>query len=138
MEPSLIASATKQIHWGLAYPIIFKNNFVIKYCLIIAIALISFTSCKKDVSPTASLNETVDTTVAITQKTGNFIGWLYDAVSGEAKIYEEKGIFTLSLQNMDIRNEPDFHIYVSKEKLPVNFIDLGKLKSIKGNQFYTI
>ena len=41
-------------------------------------------------------------------------------------------------QNMDITNGPDLHVYVSKEKLPVNFIDLGKLKSIKGNQVYTI
>ena len=109
-----------------------------KNCLIFALALISFTSCKKDVSSTASLNETVDTTVAITQKTGNFINGLYGTVSGEAKIYEEKGVFTLSLQNMDITNGPDLHVYISKEKLPVNFIDLGKLKSIKGNQVYTI
>ena len=105
-----------------------------KNCLIIALALIIFTSCKKDVSPTASLNETVDTTVAIPQKTGNFINGPYGAVSGEAKIYEEKGVFTLSLQNMDITNGPDLHVYISKEKLPVNFIDLGKLKSIRSEE----
>lgn len=104
----------------------------------IIVSMIIFTACKKDATSTVTLNEMVDTTVVTTQKTGNFINGPYGSVSGEAKIFEEKGMFTLALQNMKITNGPDLHVYISKEQLPVNFIDLGKLKSTNGNQVYDI
>ena len=39
---------------------------------------------------------------------------------------------------MTISNGPDLHVYLSKEAFPVNFIDLGRIKSTSGNQLYTI
>lgn len=59
-------------------------------------------------------------------------------VTGTATIYNENGQLSLSLKDFSTNNGPDLHVYLSKEKQPVNFIDLGKLKSIMGNQVYEI
>ena len=44
----------------------------------------------------------------------------------------------LQLENVSISNGPDLHVYISKEVIPVNYIDLGRLQSISGNQVYQI
>lgn len=62
----------------------------------------------------------------------------YGSVTGGAKVFKENDTFTLQLLNVNISNGPDLHVYISKEVLPVNFIDLGKLKSTMGNQVYDI
>lgn len=95
-------------------------------------------SCKKDATPSVALNETVDTAVVSANGKGVFMNGPFGAVSGEAKVFSENGKFILQLQNMNISNGPDLHVYLSKEIQPVNFIDLGKLKSTIGNQLYDI
>ena len=35
-------------------------------------------------------------------------------------------------------NGPDLKVYLSKELQPVNFINLGALKSVNGNQVYDV
>jgi hypothetical protein len=44
----------------------------------------------------------------------------------------------VSLKGFSSSGGPDLHVYLSKEVQPVNFIDLGSLRSITGDQAYTI
>ena len=69
---------------------------------------------------------------------GIFSNGPYGSVSGNAKVYLQNGKYILSLESVGISNGPDLHVYLSKEIQPINFIDLGKLKSTNGNQLYDI
>ncbi|MEO7533257.1 MAG: DM13 domain-containing protein [Ferruginibacter sp.] len=93
--------------------------------------------CKKDASPTNMVNEMVDTSARVTY-TGMFENGPFGTTSGSAKIYLQNGKYVLAFENFVTSNGPDLHVYVSREKLPLNFIDLGKIKSTNGNQVYTI
>lgn len=95
-------------------------------------------SCSKNGSPTTPLDNTVDTTMTNTRYRGMFINGPYGSVSGMATIYFQNNQYILALEGVSISNGPDLHVYVSKEILPVNFIDLGRLQSTVGNQVYTI
>jgi hypothetical protein len=110
-----------------------KNIFIV-----LAVVLIGFTSCKKEATATERLDERLDTSNASTKGMGSFINGPYGTVSGQAKIFVKDEVYTLQLTNMNISNGPDLHVYLSKEQQPVNFIDLGKLKSTMGNQVYSI
>ena len=97
-------------------------------------------ACNKNVGSSSDvLNEKVDTAAVIAKNTipGEFITY-GQAVMGVAKVYSKEGKLSLALENFSTNNGPDLHVYLSKEIQPVNFIDLGKLKSISGNQVYDI
>ncbi len=83
------------------------------------------------------LNERVDTT-AILQLQGEFMGIGSERVSGQAKVYLQKGKYFLALENFSTTNGPDLKVYLSHESTPVNFIKLGDLKSTNGYQVYDI
>ena len=57
---------------------------------------------------------------------------------GTANMYESVGKYQLELKDFSVTNGPDLHVYLSKEIMPVHFIDLGKLKSTMGNQLYEV
>jgi hypothetical protein len=59
-------------------------------------------------------------------------------VSGTATIFNQNGQLSLLLKDFSTNNGPDLHVYLSQERQPVHFIDLGRLKSTMGNQVYTI
>ncbi len=99
---------------------------------------ILISSCVKQDTPTNPLNDRVDTTTNSQSKLGMFMSGPFGRVSGSAKIYSMNNMHTLALENVDISNGPDLHVYISKEILPVNYIDLGRLKSTMGNQVYEI
>ena len=102
------------------------------------LAIVLLTSCVKENTPEILLNNTVDTTVAIPRNTGTFMNGPYGSVTGMATVYSQNGNLVLALQNMNISNGPQLHVYISKEVQPVNFIDLGPLQSTMGNQLYNI
>lgn len=106
--------------------------------LLAIIIIILFASCTKHNTPTTPLNDTVDTTKVEIVSRGDFMNGPYGRVSGMAAVVQENGQNTLSLKNMNISNGPDLHVYISKEVLPLNFVDLGPLQSVAGNQLYTI
>ena len=108
---------------------------IIFFLLIVMAALIA---CVKENTPTTPLNDTIDTTVAMSRYAGTFINGPYGSVSGVAKIYLLNNQYRLALENVIISNGPDLHVYLSKEVLPANFIDLGNLQSVAGNQLYNI
>ena len=80
----------------------------------------------------------VDTVGAEIKYTGIFMNGPYGSVTGNVKTYREGGQNSLALLNMNISNGPDLHVYLSKEVEPINFIDLGRLKAISGNQVYPL
>jgi Electron transfer DM13 len=105
--------------------------FIAAVCICIACSKQNGTS---DVPGTG----TVDTTSAVLQYSGVFMNGPYGSVSGKAAVYAENGVYILKLADVAISNGPDLHVYLSKEVLPVNFIDLDRLQSTSGNQLYTI
>lgn len=106
---------------------------------IIVIAMfVGLAACIKGNTPVIPLNNTVDTTVYTPQRNGNFMNGPYGLVSGNAKVYQQNDQFILALENVSISNGPDLHVYLSKEVLPANFIDLGHLQSTIGNHIYPI
>jgi hypothetical protein len=95
-------------------------------------------ACVKENTPTTPVDDRVDTTINSRSKLGMFINGPYGSTSGNAKIYSLNNMHTLALENVIISNGPDLHVYISKEVLPVNYIDLGRLQSTMGNQVYAI
>ena len=116
-----------------------RQNFNMKKLLfLLSSVILVFTGCVKQDTPTNPIDEKVDTAVSMQARLGMFINGPYGSVSGNAKIYTMDNMHTLALENVTISNGPDLHVYISKELLPVNYIDLGRLQSISGNQLYTI
>lgn len=80
----------------------------------------------------------IDTTMGASKYSGTFVSAPGESVSGSALILLKSGAYSLALKNMNIGGGPDLHVYLSKQAQPINFIDLGKLKSTKGDQVYEI
>lgn len=93
-------------------------------------------SCVKENTPTGALDEQPSPNSTVV-RSGMFINGPYGTVSGNAKLLSSNNKFTLALVNVMISNGPDLHVYLSKERIPVNYLDLGSLRSISGNQLYT-
>ena len=109
-----------------------------KLLAIPAVLLFVFAACtKSNNTATTPLNEMLPPDSA-PLFTGVFMNGPFASVSGKADVQVENGQYTLALQDVKISNGPDLHVYLSRELQPVNFIDLGKLKSTAGNQLYNI
>lgn len=108
--------------------------------LILIVIMVAIACKKEQLAPTTTLTETivgVDTT-AVLKYSGNFSNGPYGSSSGKAAIYKTATGFVLQLSNFNVSNGPALRVYLSKEAMPVNFIDLGTLKSTSGHQVYTI
>jgi len=109
-----------------------------------AIFLLAISCTKQNQVSSVPLNEMLDSAAismdSITVRfTGVFVNGPYGAVAGAVSIYQKiDKSFQLGLNNIAVSNGPDLHVYLSQERLPVNFIDLGKLRSTTGNQLYEI
>jgi nitrous oxide reductase accessory protein NosL len=104
--------------------------------IVAAAALLA--SCRKEGSSITPANMTVDTTMANVKYRGTFANGPYGSVTGTAKISLQNSLYSLALENVTISNGPDLHVYLSGEVQPVNYIDLGRLQSVSGNQVYSI
>ncbi len=100
--------------------------------------LLTITACKKENTSTVMLNQNIDTTIAIAKDSGTFINGPYGQVIGKAKIYKAGSSYQVALENFSSTNGPDLKVYLSKEMQPVNFVNLGSLASVTGNQLYNI
>ncbi|MFY7965041.1 MAG: DM13 domain-containing protein [Chitinophagaceae bacterium] len=106
--------------------------------LFFILLITTFISCKKEtLAPTNMVNEMVDST-AVLKYAGNFSSGPYGTVSGKAEIYKQVNQLSVKLSGFLSSNGPALHVYLSKEAMPINFIDLGVLKSTNGNQVYNI
>ena len=144
MERLLTASAIKQIPTVWVYHGIFNYQTIcMKYIVMgFLVIVVALQGCKKENNvPETPFNEMIpsDSTGNNNAKyAGNFSNGPYGTVSGNAKVYFQNGKYVLALESVAISNGPDLHVYLSKEIQPINFIDLGKLKSTNGNQLYEI
>jgi hypothetical protein len=110
-----------------------KQFFLYSFLLAVYIS-----ACVKQNTPETPANDPVDTTAQV-KFSGVFINGPYGRVSGTVKVkLSADQVYSLVLQDMNITNGPDLHVYLSREVQPVNFIDLGKLKSVSGTQVYAI
>ena len=105
--------------------------------LLIVIIILTLTACNKDTTSTTPVNE-VPSTAAMAIDSGYFSNGPYGMVTGTAKIYKTGNSYEIALENFSSSNGPDLKVYLSKEKQPLNFINLGSLKSTAGNQLYAI
>lgn len=104
---------------------------------VIMVLSIFWSACKKEGSPVSKVNDIIDTSAQVKLK-GILMDGPYGTAQGEIKIYFKNGLYTLALEDFLVSNGPDLHVYLSKEMPPINFIDLGKIKSTNGNQVYPI
>lgn len=103
------------------------------------ICAVFFSACSKsNNTPTIPLNEIPDTIAASINYDAQFSDGPYGHVTGRIKIYDEAGLLNLALIDFNTSNGPDLHVYLAQEAEPIHFIELGKLKSITGNQVYGI
>ena len=104
----------------------------------LVLVLATLCSCVKENTPVSPVNNPVDTSMAVSRFRGTFNNGPYGVVSGSAKIYLKNNQHILALENFNSSNGPDLHVYISKEITPVNYIDLGRLQSVAGNQQYSL
>jgi hypothetical protein len=110
---------------------------LMQYPFIIALLLLA-ASCKKEATPDEVLME-MEMMGAIRTHTGRFVNGPYGTVTGSAHIVRNaNGSIQLLIEGLKSTNGPDLKVYLSKEVQPVNFINLGSLKSVNGNQVYDI
>ena len=105
--------------------------------LFVVVTILFLTACKKETTSTNPVNEAPGST-AMAIDSGSFSNGPYGSVSGKAKIYKTGSKYELALESFSSSNGPDLKVYLSKEKQPINFINLGSLKSTAGNQLYAI
>jgi lantibiotic modifying enzyme len=108
---------------------------------ILAISLVTsslMASCKREeLTPIQVLTEK-PAEMSIQKTTGNFTDGDGERATGQAAIYKKDDTYQLVFENLMVNNGPNLHVYLSQEINPKNFVDLGDLKSIKGNQVYNI
>lgn len=104
-----------------------------------AFALLSiFIACKKEQASTVPAMDAA-TPNAAELATGRFENGPYGTVTGLTKVLRNtSNEYELVLDSFATNNGPDLYVYLSKEKMPVNFIEAGKLKSVSGRQVYPL
>jgi hypothetical protein len=94
-------------------------------------------SCTRDANIVPTVPPAIDST-AMVKFRGSFLNGPYGSVSGNVEIVKQDTTIALVLKNFSSSSGPDLHVYLSQERLPVNFIDLGSLRSNSGEQAYSI
>lgn len=98
----------------------------------------SLAACKKSALTTQTLNE-MPSDNAVLLAEGMFKNGPYGRVSGNAQVWRTPGNkYEVVLDSFTTSNGPDLYLYLSKEIMPVNFIEAGKLKSTNGSQVYAL
>jgi Electron transfer DM13 len=76
--------------------------------------------------------------MSLVKKIGVFIDGDGEKATGKASIVMNEKTYQLVFEDFNVNNGPNLHVYLSQELKPKSFIDLGDLKSIKGNQVYEV
>ena len=103
----------------------------------LAIIFLLMTSCSKDETSTAIIDDPRVTTGTVLAQ-GSLSGNMSYKVSGTAKLIEDNGVKSVRLENFSSSNGPDLKVYLAKDARASSFINLGNLKSVSGNQNYPI
>jgi Electron transfer DM13 len=100
--------------------------------------LMLFSACKKEKTNTGIVSmDPVDSTAQL-QYRSVFSDGPYGTTMGVAKIFKKNNTYSLVLDSFSVNSGPDLHVYLSKERQPINFIDLGVLRTTTGTQVYNI
>ncbi len=83
------------------------------------------------------LNET-SAANGVLKTSGVFMDGDGEKAYGKASIITNGMSHQLVFENLMVNNGPNLHVYLSQESNPKNFVDLGELKSIQGNQVYDV
>lgn len=108
---------------------------------VLALCCVIVFSCKKNLTPGIPNDPeltAIDTTITKIAFSGNFIKGPWGTTSGIAKVIITKGKLQLRLDSFMVSSGPDLKVYISKEVQPLNFIRLGDLKGLSGDQLYDI
>ena len=62
----------------------------------------------------------------------------FGTTSGKGLIVKTGDTYRLRLEQFMVNSGPDLKVYISREKQPLNFIRLGNLKALTGDQEYEI
>ena len=107
-------------------------------CLLIAITCGMSSCSKQNQVNQVPATDNIDTSKGAIKYSGMFSSAPGESVSGNALVLFQNGVYSIALENMNVGNGPDLHLYLSKELKPLNFIDVSKLKSTSGNQVYAL
>ena len=101
---------------------------------------LSIFSCKKEITPDSVVAPPppIDSTISAIRFNGIFQNGFWGTTSGTAKLVETNGKFQLRLEGFQVSSGPDLKVYLSKELQPLNFLRLGSLKALSGDQVYDI
>jgi len=110
-----------------------------KTAIITLVVLFLLIACKKNGAADAvPPPPPVDTLTSKLLYEGNFEKGPYGTVMGSARIYQRNGKWSLRLESFNSTNGPDLKVYLSKEQQPLNFVSLGSLQAVMGEQEYPI
>lgn len=112
--------------------------------LLIAFSFSSFiflSACSKSNDATPAMapeSEVFDLTKAVLLKQGSLSGNMNYNVSGSVKLYEFQGKKYIYFENFSSSNGPDLKVYLATTTTASQFVSLGALKGVSGNQAYVI
>lgn len=107
-----------------------------KFLFISLVVALLASACKKENSALVSMDPEIVEADLIYR--AEFTDGPYGRTMGIAKIYRNEFGDQLILDSFNVSSGPDLHVYLSRQLQPINFIDLGKLKSNSGRQAYKI
>ena len=113
-------------------------NKVIKLMLFVSISVWLMACSKESPLTEVPARDNIDTTNGVVKYNGTFISAPGESASGTALILLKNGVYSVALSNMKVGGGPDLRVYLSKQLQPVDFIELGKLKSTNGDQVYPV
>lgn len=105
--------------------------------LIVFITVVMLSCKKEDLASTQTINQSVDTAATLVYQ-GTFTNGPYGSVMGKAEVYKQSSKYQVRLSNFNTSNGPALHVYLAKEAMPVNYLDLGAIQSTNGNQIYNV
>jgi len=111
---------------------------VMKKILFLAVMVVLISACKKESASNVPAVDVVKDS-AVTIAKGSFQNGPYGRVSGIAKVLRNtNNSYDVVVDSFQTNNGPDLYIYLSKEAMPVNYIEVAKLRSTGGTQVYPL
>lgn len=102
------------------------------------LSLLLLGACSKDSNTPSEPANDPEPVTGNTIAQGNFSGNRNYQVSGVAKVLDQNSVKVLRLENFSSSGGPDLKVYLASDANASRFINLGKLRSLTGNQNYDI
>jgi hypothetical protein len=107
-------------------------------CYLLILIIFSLASCRKENTPENQNDTFVPMATDVFLGEAGFMDASRYETSGTAKFYTRTDDQLLRLENFKTDNGPALKVYVAKDIQAADFIDLGNLKAVAGNQNYSI